>query len=469
MTYGEFINRHDAAFKKFKEKLIADYPEYRKYAEAVEPLKEEHLNSIYNLFPDGQIKMANDDRYLDAVGVLFTGNPGKDSPFKETTINVFYNNPYTDFTSLENGHSTGKSFENAYLYADFKRDKNGKTDLQVSVITGMITIEPNFNGKPFNNVTVISINDFQPSPDRQDRFQKMFFEIVKRISKMSEPELDQFIYKQLDPNVSLYNSTVINYLFSEAELLSFGVKPVNIYNPDEQNKTQQPIEKKNEDIQKSTEEESKENEESRIDKLITEAKELTDRIGNDPPSLDLLSEQEQKEVQALKGLEEAGLSLSDEQRNRLEELYAKARIIRREQEREQKQAEFIAHFDEYRAKEPERTAHREAEMAARREANKETMNRRERRLAERQAKIEKEKAELERMKKEALALSQMKMIAPELLTEEQKQLLTNDNMYIVANDIAEEHAHEEGMNPEVAELLAEYYEKEGYERATPRR
>ena len=465
MTYEEFINRHYAAFKKFKEKLIADYPEYRKYAEAVEPLKGEHLNSIYNLFPDGQIKMANDERYLDAVGVLFTGNPGKDSPFKETTINVFYNNPYTDFLSLENGHSTGKSFKNAYLYADFKRDKNGKTDLQVSVITDMISIEPNFNGKPFHNVFVISINDFQPSPDRQDRFQKMFFEIVKRISKMSEQELDKFIYKQLDPNVSLYNRTVINYLFSEAELLSFGVKPFKIYNPDEQNKTQQPIEKKNEDVQQSTEEESKENEESRIDKLIAEAKEPTDRIGNDPSSLDLLSEQEQKEVQALKGLEEAGLSLSDEQRNRLEELYAKTR---REQEREQKQAEFIAHFDEYRAKEPERTAHREAEMAARREANKEKMNRRERRLAERQAKIEKEKAELERMKKEALALSQMKMIAPELLTEEQKQLLTNDNMYIVANDIAEEHANEEGMNQEVAKLMAEYYEKQGGERK-PRR
>ena len=88
------------------------------------------------------------------------------------------------------------------------------------------------------------------------------------------------------------------------------------------------------------------------------------------------------------------------------------------------------------------------------------MNRRERRLAERQAKIEKEKAELERMKKEALALSQMKMIAPELLTEEQKQLLTNDNMYIVANALAEEHAHEEGMNPEVRNIMQEYYSKQ---------
>lgn len=166
-----------------------------------------------------------------------------------------------------------------------------------------------------------------------------------------------------------------------------------------------------------------------------------------------LMEQEQKKIAAFEALEAAGVPLSETQKQELADLYAKA--------------EKTNKLNAYRAGEPVRTAHREAELASRREENEQRNKKWEESFARSEEKRDKEKAELEQMKKQVEALRTLEKVDSSLLNEDQRKLMTDNERFAKAKQIIESHKDSD-LSEELAELIAEYYRQQGGERAERR-
>ena len=114
-------------------------------------------------------------------------------------------------------------------------------------------------------------------------------------------------------------------------------------------------------------------------------------------------------------------------------------------------------LEEYRTKAPERAESQARALEARKKANK-VKNSEWQSSSERSA--EREKRQLEEYKRileELQALQTLKRVAPEMLHEDQLDYLANDTYYTKAFEKASKGRTEEGMDPEIRELMSAYY------------
>ena len=81
-------------------------------------------------------------------------------------------------------------------------------------------------------------------------------------------------------------------------------------------------------------------------------------------------------------------------------------------------------------------------------------------LAASKSKRNQELKELKDMRKQAEVLRGLESLNPTLLTAEQKELLSNNDWFVKAQDIANKHQNERGMNEEIRKIIAEYYEEQ---------
>ena len=160
----------------------------------------------------------------------------------------------------------------------------------------------------------------------------------------------------------------------------------------------------------------------------------------------VLSEEDAREMEAYKALEDAGILLSKEQKKEVAMLHEKA--------------EKKAKLNTYREKAPEREQHQNEVLEAKRLANVEQNKKWEESFSESERKHNSEKEELEKMKKQAMALKTIMSMDPEMLTEEQKKLLSNNERFINYTEINDKHKDQEEMSSEVRQMMQEYYEEQ---------
>ena len=162
-------------------------------------------------------------------------------------------------------------------------------------------------------------------------------------------------------------------------------------------------------------------------------------------SLGALSDEEAKKIQAYEGLEAAGITLSKEQSSELAVLHAKA--------------EKMDKLRAYRERTPEREKHQKEAMDERREFNMQQNQKWEESHKMSEEKHNRKLAELQTMKKQVEAMKQVKDLGISL-DENQSKQMENNARFAELSEKAEKHKHEEGMAPEVREMIARYYDEQ---------
>lgn len=165
-----------------------------------------------------------------------------------------------------------------------------------------------------------------------------------------------------------------------------------------------------------------------------------------PVHLEKISEEEKRKLQAYDMMEATGIVLSETQKEERD-------AIRTKEEKATK-------YEAYQSRASERKKHQIEAMHERNVANDAKNAEWEKSYAASKNKRAQELKELQLMRKQAEALRGVESLDPTLLTAEQKNLLSNNDRFVKAQDIANKHQNESGMNEEIRKIMAEYYEEQ---------
>ena len=190
---------------------------------------------------------------------------------------------------------------------------------------------------------------------------------------------------------------------------------------------------------------SESNDNQVVEQSSDEIKEDKVEVDN-KPKYEKLSQDDAKKIQLYQSMMELNIPLSDEQKAELESLREKA--------------EKADKLNAYREKGPERKIHQMEAMHEREVANIAKNHAWEESFAKSESKREQELKELQLMRKQAEALRGLESVEPALLNDSQKELLSNNDRFIGAQEIADKHQNEKGMNEEIRKIMAEYYQEQ---------